>query len=78
VEAELSYVVGMLEYIVQRISSTDATKASIAWRHSYDDDQSTRSTGYFLNLHCGHNNQYSSKEKDELMSLIHLACGEHV
>ncbi|KAL7489548.1 hypothetical protein ACHAW6_015648 [Cyclotella cf. meneghiniana] len=78
VEAELSYVIGMLEYIVQRISSTDATKASITWCQSCDDDQNTRSTGYFLNLHCGHNHQYSSKEKDDLMSLIHMACGEHV
>lgn len=71
-------MIGMLEYIVQRISSTDATKASITWCQSCDDDQNTRSTGYFLNLHCGHNHQYSSKEKDELMSLIHMACGEHV
>eukprot|EP00804_Cyclotella_cryptica_P024408 CCRYP_015867-RA/>CCRYP_015867-RA protein AED:0.16 eAED:0.18 QI:0/0/0.2/1/0.5/0.2/5/343/1127 len=77
VEAELSYVIGMLEYVVQRILSTDTRTASIAWRNSCDDDQSTRPTGYFLNLHCGHNNQYSSKERDELMSLIHMACGEH-
>ena len=78
VEAEFAYVKGMLEYIVERISSTDITTASNAWHNRCVDDPSPISTGYFLNLHCGHNNQYSLKEREDLMTLIRKGCGECV
>ena len=68
---------GMLEYIVQRISSTDVSAAS-NWHSRCDHDQDSISTGCFLNLQCGHNNQYSAKERKELMQCIHLACGDHI
>ena len=34
------------------------------------------SIGHFLNLSCGHNNQFSSEEKKELGDLLVLACEE--
>lgn len=78
VDAEFAYVMGMLEYIIQRISSTDVTAAASAWRTKYPDDNNSVSAGCFLNLHCGHNNQYSPKERDDLICLIRTACEEHV
>lgn len=71
-------MIGMFEYIVQRITSTDITAASTAWHSRCTDDHSAISTGRFLNLNCGHNNQFSSSEREELISLIRTACGEHV
>ena len=41
VEAELAYMKGMLEYIVDRISSTDITITSTAWHNGCIDDHST-------------------------------------
>ncbi|KAL7508514.1 hypothetical protein ACHAXN_005842 [Cyclotella atomus] len=78
VEAEFAYVMGMLEYTIQRISSADVPVAASAWHTKCPDDHNSVSTGCFLNLHCGHNNQYSPKERDDLISLIRNACGEHV
>lgn len=78
VEAEFAYVMGMLEYIIQRISSTDVTAAASAWRTKCTDDNNSVSAGCFLNLHCGHNNQYSPRERDDLIYLINTACGQHV
>lgn len=70
-------MMGMLEYLVQRISSTDVSAAS-NWHSRCVDDMDTVSIGCFLKLQCGHNNQYSAKERKELMRLIQTACGEHI
>lgn len=70
VEVELSYVIGMLEYVVQRLSSKENTAASLKRKRRYEDDSCSNSTGCFLNLNCGHNNQYSSEEREKLMTLI--------
>jgi len=72
------YVMGMIEYIINRISSFDIAKTSTAWYTECVDDHGSNSIGYLLNLNCGHNNQYSSKEKDDLISLIRAACGDFV
>jgi len=70
VEVELSYVIGMLEYVVQRLSSKENTAASLKRKRGYEDDSCSNSTGCFLNLNCGHNNQYSSDEHEKLMTLV--------
>jgi len=76
VESELNYVVGMLEYIVSRITSKEISALSLKWRSGQEyDEQGVISTGLFLNLHCGHNNQYSSEEREKLMALIRRSCG---
>ena len=77
VEAELVYVVGILEYIVARISSKEVISLSRRRRNGYLDEQGVISTGCFLNLTCGHNNQYSSEERGKLIALIHRSCGEN-
>ena len=41
VEAELAYMKGMLEYIVDRILSTDIATTSTAWHNGCIDDHST-------------------------------------
>ena len=71
VESELKYVIGMLEYIVSRLSSKDNVTLASRRRNGCEDEQGVISTGCFLNLHCGHNNQYSSDERKKLIALIH-------
>mmetsp|Transcript_11682 Transcript_11682/g.25596 ORF Transcript_11682/g.25596 Transcript_11682/m.25596 type:complete len:1292 (-) Transcript_11682:60-3935(-) len=78
VEAELNYVIGMLEYIVSRSTSKESTALSLRRRNGCDDEQGVISTGCFLNLHCGHNNQYSSEEREKLIALIRRSCGDSV
>ena len=78
VEAELSYVIGTLEYIVARITSKEIMSLSLRQRNGLSDEQGVISTGCFLNLHCGHNNQYSSEEREKLIALIPRSCGDSV
>ena len=78
VDAELSYVIGTLEYIVARITSKEIMSLSLRRRNGLSDEQGVISTGCFLNLHCGHNNQYSSEECEKLIALIHRSCGDSV
>ena len=78
VEAELSYVIGTLEYIVARITSKEIMSLSLRRRNGLSDEQGVISTGCFLNLHCGHNNQYSSEEREKLIALIRRSCGDSV
>lgn len=78
VETELSYIIGVLEYVVQRVSSKEYVALALKRRNGREDDHGTISTGCFLNLHCGHNNQFSSSEREELMTLIRKACGDPV
>lgn len=78
VQLELNYVTGMLEYIVERISSKETIDLSLRRRKGGEDEHGIISTGCFLNLSCGHNNQYSSEERQRLMKLIHRASGDTV
>ena len=78
VEAELSYVIGTLEYIVAWITSKEIMSLSLRRRNGLSDEQGVISTGCFLNLHCGHNNQYSSEEREKLIALIRRSCGDSV
>jgi len=84
VEAELNYVMGMLEYIISRLTCKENCALSLRRQRSsghYEDDEHDKgviSTGLFLNLHCGHNNQYSSEEREKLIDLIRRLCGDSV
>jgi len=79
VEAELKYVIGMLEYIVSRLTSKESVATSISQiREGVENDQDIVSTGCFLNLNCGHNNQYSSEEREKLISLIRRSFGSRL
>ena len=79
VEAELKYVIGMLEYIVSRMTSKESVATAIDQiREGVENDQDIVSTGYFLNLNCGHNNQYSSEEREKLISLIRRSFGSRL
>ncbi|KAL3779823.1 hypothetical protein ACHAW5_002008 [Stephanodiscus triporus] len=78
VEAELIYIIGMLEYIVARTSSKEVMSLSVRRRNGFLDEQGVISTGCFLNLHCGHNNQYSLEERRQLIALIRRSCGDSV
>ncbi|KAL9187363.1 hypothetical protein ACHAXT_001466 [Thalassiosira profunda] len=73
VESELSYVIGMLEYVVARLTSKENSALSSKRRNGQEDEPGVISTGCFLNLHCGHNNQYSTEEREKLLALIRRA-----
>jgi len=68
VEAELAYIVGVLEYILARLTSREVAAVSMI-RRTQIDNRSV-AAGCFLNLHCGHNNQYSEEEQEKLVELI--------
>lgn len=78
VQSELSYVIGMLEYVVERISSTESMTLARRRRSGGEEERGFISSGCFLNLKCGHNNQYSHEERERLMHLIRRASGNSV
>ena len=85
VEAELSYAIGMLEYITARLTCKDKyTQATRKrWgggqdKESHEKEERAISTGLFLDLHCGHNNQYSVEEREKLTALIRRLRGDSV
>eukprot|EP00986_Skeletonema_menzelii_P011764 scaffold6170_cov136-Skeletonema_menzelii.AAC.9 len=73
VENELKYVTGCLIYIVSRLTSKE-NGISITKRRFKPNISDDNSAGCFLNLHCGHNNHYSTEERDQLMALIRRCC----
>ena len=69
VENELKYVNACLTYVVERLTSKE-NGISVTKRRFKPNDSEENSAGCFLNLHCGHNNHYSTEERDRLMTLI--------
>ena len=65
----------MLEYIMARILATSTLNGSLLSK-KFSVERDGQSNGHFLNLTCGHNNQYSLEEKKELEKLLILACEE--
>lgn len=63
-EHELSYCIGVLEYVVARLSAPPTVDASRQANHLQSQ------LGYLLNLHCGHNNQFSVEERVKLTALL--------
>lgn len=69
----------MLEYIVSRLTSKESVATAMGQiRDGVENDQDIVSTGYFLNLNCGHNNQYSSEEREKLLLLIRRSFGSRL
>jgi hypothetical protein len=68
IQHELEYSINTLRYIVDRLS--DREVVSTALRVAHFQDLNDQSTGRFLNLTCGHNNQYSVEEKIQLLSIL--------
>lgn len=64
VDHELSYCIGMLEYVVARLSAPQVLQASRQGLHLQDQ------LGHLLDLHCGHNNQFSVEERIKLTALL--------
>mmetsp|Transcript_31302 Transcript_31302/g.46772 ORF Transcript_31302/g.46772 Transcript_31302/m.46772 type:complete len:1158 (-) Transcript_31302:1341-4814(-) len=73
VENELKYVIGCLTYIVSRLTSKENGISSTKRRFKPNNSEDN-TVGCFLNLHCGHNNHYSTEERDQLMALIRICC----
>ena len=66
---ELDYILNMLVYVKDRISSKQTTVNALEIAH-FKDTFDGFSTGRFLNLSCGHNNQYSFEEREQLRSIL--------
>ena len=75
VRNELDYCFNMFLYIKKRISSEYSVKNALAGAH-FREEFDEFSTGRFLNLRCGHNNQYSVQERIELTSILTEATDE--
>ena len=64
VRSEIKYCIGMLEYIVCRLSSAQVVEESCRGLHFQD------KIGSLIVLHCGHNNQFSAAEKVRLGAIL--------
>jgi len=69
VEIELRYCISMLEYVQKRLLSKEHGIESFK-KISLKTEVEDKSIGCFLNLRCGHNNQYSFIEKQKLKSFL--------
>ncbi len=59
----------MLEYIEKRLMSKQNINNSV--QHlNLERVEEDYSVGCFLKLHCGHNNQYKSDERDKFVSML--------
>mmetsp|Transcript_31650 Transcript_31650/g.46946 ORF Transcript_31650/g.46946 Transcript_31650/m.46946 type:complete len:965 (-) Transcript_31650:147-3041(-) len=65
IQHELQFCGGVLEYMVGRLTAPpviETARKALHFQHP--------TLGCFLNLHCGHNNQYSPEEKERLQSIL--------
>ncbi len=62
----------MLKYVKERIKSKQTATNALQVAH-FKDTFDGFSTGRFLNLNCGHNNQFSFRERAELRSVLNEA-----
>ncbi|GKY93056.1 hypothetical protein MPSEU_000273900 [Mayamaea pseudoterrestris] len=72
---EFQYVLGTLQYLQERLSSTTSIDAARTCRKL--DPPMDASIGCYMNLHCGHNNPFSKDEKAELKELLERALAAH-
>lgn len=70
IEHELSYCVGVFEYIVDRLSSAQVSESSRQELNFHN------SLGQFLNLECGHNNFFLPEERAKLISQLSKVSSE--
>jgi hypothetical protein len=57
---------GILQYVHARIAAEASKPHPVD--HNVDSD-----IGYFMNLHCGHNNSFSVEEQEQLKRLLEMA-----
>ena len=74
IETEVKYCMDVLEYIVARLTAKNMVSDSIKVRQLSFDSEALLRTGCFLNLTCGHNNQYSASERGRLFELMERAA----
>lgn len=83
IQVELRFTIDMLEYMKARISSNYESSNAMEKifhadsSHSHETSGSNNnnknfdfSVGHFMNLHCGHNNMFSSQEKEYLRKVL--------
>lgn len=75
-------MIGIFEYIIARLTCEESYTQSMKKRRCWDGQDSQlleteTGTGLFLNLHCGHNNQYSLDERERLIELIRRQLGDY-
>ena len=71
VSHEFQFVVGILHFVQARLSASATVQAARMSRDLRHYDGS--GVGNFLDLHCGHNNPFSSTERESLKALIKIA-----
>lgn len=64
VKYEIHYIIGVLQYIVARLSSAPCMESSTKSLELQN------SLGAFMDLNCGHNNPFSDEEKQQLQVLL--------
>lgn len=68
---EFQYILGVLVYIRDRLSagpSVEAAQRCLALEPALSDPSSDG--GRFLELHCGHNNPFSTQEREQLIAIL--------
>jgi len=73
VQTEVYYCIKMLDYTMARMRAQSTVSSALNASH-FRDTFDGFTTGLFINLSCGHNNQYSDEERQHLFSLLSNAC----
>jgi len=75
VSHEVGYVIGTLKYVTTRLSAPTTIEGSWKSRHLRSNISLTE--GSFMNLHCGHNNQFSEEERNRLNAVLRQVTQSH-
>ena len=70
---ELRYCLGMMEYVIARLSSPLVARESARVLRFVPSNEGGLLPGRFMDLNCGHNNQYSEGERNALKEILRLA-----
>jgi len=71
VSHEIGFVMDTLRYVMSRLSAPATIETS--WRSRHFNSNSPMTEGSFMNLHCGHNHQFSSEERKRLKAVLEQA-----
>eukprot|EP00980_Cylindrotheca_fusiformis_P027923 scaffold22568_cov125-Cylindrotheca_fusiformis.AAC.20 len=72
VKHELAFIIGTLQYVVDRLLSPASIESSWKNRHMIADSMTV---GSFMNLNCGHNNPFSAAERTRLRDMVQATAG---
>ena len=73
---EVAFVIDTLEYVVSRLSAPNTVETS--WKSRHLHANGSMREGSFMNLHCGHNNPFSSDERKRLQSFLKQTTSNRV